>query len=104
MGWTAAIILRPITFVLAIVAAVAVGDRSDSGASRIAPARAKGDAGAMNNTYPLTLEGSLDEPLSRWRWLVKWLLAIPHWFCLVFLWAAFVLTTIAAFFVLLFTG
>jgi hypothetical protein len=56
------------------------------------------------NTYPVTLEGRLDEPLSRWRWLVKWLLALPHWFCLVFLWIAFVLTTIAAFFVLLFTG
>jgi hypothetical protein len=30
MRWTAAVILRPITFVLAIVAAVVVGDRSDS--------------------------------------------------------------------------
>jgi len=56
------------------------------------------------NTYPLTLEGSLDEPLSRWRWLVKWLLALPHWFCLVFLWAGFVLSTFVAFWVLLFTG
>jgi len=56
------------------------------------------------NTYPLTLEGSLDEPLSRWRWLVKWLLALPHWFCLVFLWAGFVLSTFVAFWFLLFTG
>jgi hypothetical protein len=56
------------------------------------------------NTYPVNLEGRLDEPLSRWQWLVKWLLAVPHWFCLVFLWAGFVLATIAAFFVLLFTG
>jgi hypothetical protein len=30
MRWTAAALLRPITFVLAIVAAVIVGDRSDS--------------------------------------------------------------------------
>jgi hypothetical protein len=30
MGWTAAVILRPITFVLAIVAAVITGNRSDS--------------------------------------------------------------------------
>jgi hypothetical protein len=30
MGWTAAVILRPITFVLAIVAAVIVGNHSDS--------------------------------------------------------------------------
>jgi hypothetical protein len=55
-------------------------------------------------TYPVTLSGSLDEPLSRWRWLVKWLLALPHWFCLVFLWVGFALSTLAAFFVLHFTG
>ena len=35
---------------------------------------------------------------------MKWLLAIPHWFLLVFLWIGFALATIAAFFVLLFTG
>ncbi len=35
---------------------------------------------------------------------MKWLLAIPHWFLLVFLWIGFVLATIAAFVVLLFTG
>jgi hypothetical protein len=28
--------------------------------------------------YPLRLEGHLDAELSRWRWLVKWLLAIPR--------------------------
>jgi hypothetical protein len=56
------------------------------------------------NTYPITVEGSLDEPLSRWRWLVKWLLALPHLFLLVFLWIGFVLGTFGAFWVLLFTG
>jgi len=57
----------------------------------------------MNN-YPVIVEGSLDEHLSRWRWLVKWLLAIPHYILLVFLWIGFVLGTFAAFWVLLFTG
>jgi len=56
------------------------------------------------NTHPLRVEGRLDEPLSRWLWLVKWLLAVPHWFLLVFLWIGFVLATLVAFVVLLFTG
>ncbi len=54
--------------------------------------------------YPVRLEGEPTEPLSRWLWLVKWLLLIPHFICLVFLWLTLVLAAIAAFFVLLFTG
>jgi hypothetical protein len=45
----------------------------------------------------------LDEPLSRWLWLVKWFLAIPHYIVLVFLWIGFVLASIVAFFAILFT-
>ena len=33
------------------------------------------------SVYPLRLEGDLDEPLSRWLWLVKWLLADPALSC-----------------------
>ena len=58
----------------------------------------------MNTNYPLVVEGSLDESLSRWRWLVKWLLALPHLFLLVFLWIGFVVATFVAFWALLFTG
>jgi Domain of unknown function (DUF4389) len=54
--------------------------------------------------YPVRLEGEPIEPLSRWLWLVKWFLLIPHIICLVFLWITVVLGAIAAFFVLLFTG
>ena len=57
-----------------------------------------------DHPYPLRIEGRLDTPLSRWRWLVKWLLAIPHWIVLFFLWLGFVPATIASFVVLLFTG
>ncbi len=54
--------------------------------------------------YPLILTGELSEPPSRALWLVKWLLLIPHFFVLVFLWIAFVAVTVAAFFAILFTG
>jgi len=54
--------------------------------------------------YPVRLEAELEPGLSRWLWLVKWLLVIPHVLCLVFLWIAFVVTTIVAFFAILFTG
>jgi len=50
------------------------------------------------------LEGTLDAPLSRWLWLVKWLLLIPHLVVLVCLWIGFVLLTVVAFVVILFTG
>jgi hypothetical protein len=69
----------------------------------MAPAAA-GIHTARMNPYPVTVEGSLDEPLSRWRWLVKWLLALPHIVVLLFLWIGFVLGTFGAFWVLLFTG
>jgi hypothetical protein len=54
--------------------------------------------------YPVQLDGALDEPLSRWLWIVKWLLAIPHYIVLAFLWLAFAVLTIVAFFAILFTG
>jgi hypothetical protein len=70
-----------------------------------APAVAPGVAAAPREEYPVTLEGELDEEhLSRALWLVKWLLAIPHYVVLVFLWIAFWVLTIVAFFAILFTG
>jgi Domain of unknown function (DUF4389) len=54
--------------------------------------------------YPVRLEATLDPDLSRWQWIFKWLLAIPHYFVLFFLWIGFMVTTIAAGFAILFTG
>lgn len=56
------------------------------------------------SVYPVSLRGDLDEPLSRWLWLVKWILAIPHYVVLFFLWIAFAVLTVAAGFAILFTG
>ncbi|QEC47267.1 DUF4389 domain-containing protein [Baekduia soli] len=57
-----------------------------------------------SSAYPLQIEGRLEDDLSRWRWLVKWLLAIPHFIVLAFLWLAFVVATVVAFFAILVTG
>src|SRR5690349_21828080 len=54
--------------------------------------------------YPLHVDARLDRPLSRWLWLVKWVLAVPHYVVLPFLWVAFVALSVVAFFAILFTG
>ena len=54
--------------------------------------------------YPVRLNGELDEHLSRWLWLVKWVLVIPHVIVLVFLWLAVAVLTSVAVVAILFTG
>jgi uncharacterized protein DUF4389 len=54
--------------------------------------------------YPVRIEGRRDAELSRWLWAVKWALAIPHYILLAFLWLAFFLLTVVAFFAILVTG
>jgi hypothetical protein len=59
---------------------------------------------ATTSPYPLRLTGELAPGLSRGLWLVKWLLAIPHFVVLFFLWIGFVAVSVVAFFAILFTG
>ena len=62
---------------------------------------------AENNdtqAYPLQLRGDLSPDLSRWLWLVKWLLIIPHLIVLLVLSIVSLILTIVAFFAILFTG
>lgn len=54
--------------------------------------------------YPVRVRGELDPGLSRWQWLVKWILAIPHYIVLFFLHIAVLVVTVIAFFAILFTG
>src|SRR5947209_8587683 len=59
---------------------------------------------ALAGRHPVLVRGRLEEPLSRWMWLVKWFLLIPHYIILAFLWIAFAVVTVAAFFAILITG
>jgi hypothetical protein len=59
---------------------------------------------AQQNTYPVTLKGELTVPPGSGLWLIKWLLAIPHFFILVFLLVGFVVAWVIALFAILFTG
>ena len=68
----------------------------------------------MGDRYPSTDEEQnvhLDiaypdarQDLNRWLPLVKWLLAIPHYILLIFLWIGAVVAVIIAWFAILFTG
>ncbi len=58
----------------------------------------------LAGTYPVRVDARLDDHLSRWLWLVKWLLAIPHYIVLALLWIAFVILSVIAWFAILFTG
>ncbi|ROP58692.1 DUF4389 domain-containing protein [Curtobacterium sp. PhB115] len=53
---------------------------------------------------PVRITGRVEGPPSRWLWLVKWILIVPHAAVLAVLWVGFVLATVAAGFAILFTG
>ncbi len=55
-------------------------------------------------SYPARVDAELSPELSRWLWLVKWFLLIPHGIVLIFLWIAFAVVTFIAWFAILFTG
>ncbi len=59
---------------------------------------------SVPGAYPVRLEGHLDPNVSRWQWLFKWILVIPHVVVLAFLWLAVIVLTLVAGFSILFTG
>ncbi|MDQ2751247.1 MAG: DUF4389 domain-containing protein [Actinomycetota bacterium] len=54
--------------------------------------------------YPVRVDAAAEPSVSRALWLVKWLLLIPHFIVLFFLWVAFVAVSVIAFFAILITG
>ena len=56
------------------------------------------------STNSVRVEGDFPSHVSRWLWLVKWFLLIPHVVCLVFLWLGLLLSSLVAFVATLFTG
>ena len=54
--------------------------------------------------YPVRVDVLPEDHLNRWLWLVKWILVIPHYVVLAFLWLAFLVLSVVAFFAILFTG
>ncbi|MDH5292921.1 MAG: DUF4389 domain-containing protein, partial [Acidimicrobiia bacterium] len=85
----------------AAAALLVLGTRSEA----LSEARAADVAGVTSpKGTPVTVTGELDPTLTRWMWLIKWILAIPHFVVLAFLWTAFVIMTVVAFFAILFTG
>ncbi|GAA1477754.1 hypothetical protein GCM10009623_22000 [Nocardioides aestuarii] len=69
-----------------------------------APGRRKVTTVDDGRASPVTVTGMQDASLSRWLWLVKWFLAIPHFIVLAVLWTAFVVLTFVAFVAILVTG
>jgi hypothetical protein len=57
-----------------------------------------------NKTYPVTLKGEMATLPSRWLWIFKWLLIIPHAFVLYFLGIAMGVVWVISWFAILFTG
>jgi Domain of unknown function (DUF4389) len=53
---------------------------------------------------PVRVTAQLESGLSRWLWLVKWLLVVPHLIVLGFLWIAFGVLSVVAFIAILVTG
>jgi hypothetical protein len=95
--------------VAAVVLIIVATRRRDGGEplagdGPLSPALAGIGDSAVSQEHPVSVSARLEPGLSRWKWMVKWFLAIPHCIVLAFLWAAFVVLTFVAGVAILFTG
>ena len=60
--------------------------------------------GPVSRRYPVHVQAAPQPVASRWLWLVKWLLAIPHYIVLASCGSRSSSLTVVAFFAILFTG
>ena len=61
-------------------------------------------ASSLRAPYPARLDGRLDSTVSRWRWIIKPFLVVPHLVVLAFLWLAVIPLTVFSGLAILFTG
>lgn len=110
LGIAIAMIVLGALLLAAAVAIIAAGARRrPEAAGEEAPSAAgepalQAPAPAATSGTPVRLEARIDSPLSPGMWLVKWLLAIPHFIVLVILWVISALLTVIAGVAILFTG
>jgi hypothetical protein len=83
---------------MVIIALTGARDRA------VVPRQVPAPAALTHRSYPVAVTGHLDPQVSRWQWLVKWLLLVPHFIVLAFLWLTFLVLTLAAGLAILFTG
>jgi hypothetical protein len=97
-------VLLVVAVVLLVIGVLGLTRRGAEHGAAVDPAPGGVLAAEAATMTPVRISGQLDAGLSRGLWLVKWLLAIPHFVVLLFLWVAFVVLTVLAGFAILFTG
>ncbi len=106
-------LVAPLGVLLVIIALLAAGLGAllvvvgARGRRARAPASAPEPLGVSRwapGAYPVRLEGRLEPGLSRWLWLIKWILVIPHLIVLGVLWLAVLVLTMGAAVAILVTG
>ncbi len=103
LAWTLGIVGALVLVAGALLVVLGTHASGPPGPAGPVPPAQAGAAPARPDT-PVTLTGVQDPVLSRWLWLVKWLLAIPHLIVLALLWAVFTILTVVAFVAILVTG